>query len=148
MASSTPNVICLQVNGGERPIFEKKSSAAVTPGELLAIGASTLAAYGTAAKAVGFLKAVAVENPYAPLPTSPAIDQDYASGDTVRYIIPQPGDMCYMWLKSGEDVAYGAGLETATGGQLQEVSTGTIIAVAEEAVNAASAAARIKVRFV
>lgn len=148
MAKSTPNIICLQVNGGERPIFEKKSSAAVTPGELLAIGATTLAAYGTAAKAVGFLMAVAVENPYAPDPTAAAIAQDYASGDTVRYVIPQPGDMLYMWLKSGENVAYGAGLETATAGQLQAVTTGTIIAVAEEAVNASAAAARIKVRFV
>lgn len=148
MASSTPNIICLQVNGGERPIFESKSSAAVTPGELLAIGASTLAAYGTAAKATGFLKAVAVENPYAPDPTAKAIDQDYASGDTVRYVIPQPGDMLYCWLKSGENVAYGAVLETATGGQLQAVTSGTAICIAEEAVNAASAAARIKVRFV
>lgn len=148
MASSTPNIICLQVNGGERPIFEKKSSAAVTPGELLAIAASTLAAYGTAAKTGNFLKAVAVENPYAPDPTTKAIDQDYASGDTVRYVIPQPGDMCYLWLKSGENVAYGATLETATGGQLQAVTSGAVVAVAEEAVNAASAAARIKVRFV
>lgn len=148
MASSTPNIICLQVNGGERPIFEKKSSAAVTPGELVAVGATTLAAYGTAAKAVGFLKAVAVENPYAPDPTATAISQDYASGDTVRYVIPQLGDMLYCWLKSGESVAYGAGLETATGGQLQAVTTGTIIAVAEEVVDASGGALRIKVRFV
>ena len=77
-----------------------------------------------------------------------AIAQDYASGDTVRYVIPQPGDMLYLWLKSGENVAYGAGLETATAGQLQAVTTGTIIVVAEEAVNASGGAARIKVRFV
>jgi hypothetical protein len=138
----------LQKNGGERPIDEKKSSAAVTPGELLAIGATTLAAYGTAAKAGNFLKAVAVENPYAPDPTAAAIDQDYASGDTVRFVYPQPGDMLYCWLKSGANVAYGATLETATGGQLQATTTGGVVCVAEEAVDASAAAKRIKVRFV
>lgn len=148
MASSTPNVVVLQINGGERPIFEKKSSAAVTPGAVLTIGATTLAENGTAARAGNFLRAVAVENPYAPDPTLAALAQDYASGDTVRYVMPQPGDMLYCWLKSGQNVAYGATLETATAGELQAVSTGAVVAVAEEAVNASGGATRIKVRFV
>lgn len=147
MASSTPNIIVLQINGGERPIFEKPSSAAVTPGTLLTIGATTLAENGTAAKAGHFLRAVAVENPYAPLPTSSPLAQDYASGDTVRFVYPQPGDMMYLWLKAGQNVAYGATLETATAGELQATTTGAIVCVAEEAVNAV-AASRIRVRFV
>lgn len=148
MASSTPNIVVLQVNGDSRPIFEKKSSAAVTPGTLLAIGATTLAEQGTAAKTGNFLKAVAVENPYAPDPTVAALAQDYASGDTVRYVMPVSGDMLYCWLKSGQNVAYGATLETATAGELQATTTGAVVAVAEEAVNASGGATRIKVRFV
>lgn len=148
MASSTPNVVVIQINGDARPIFEKKSSAAVTPGALLTIGATTLAENSTAAKTGNFLKAVAVENPYAPDPTASALSQDYASGDTVRYVFPQPGDMLYCWLKSGGNVAYGATLETATNGELQATSTGAVVAVAEEAVDASGGVKRIKVRFV
>lgn len=148
MASSTPNIVVLQINGGERPIMEKKSSAAVTPGTMLTIGATTLAEQGTAAKTGNFLRAVAVENPYAPDPTVAALAQDYASGDTVRYVMPQPGDMLYCWLKSGANVAYGATLETATAGELQATTTGAVVAVAEEAVNASGGATRIRVRFV
>jgi hypothetical protein len=148
MASSTPNIIVLQVNGGDRPIFEKPSSAAVTPGTLLTIAATTVAENATAARAGNFLRAVAVENPYAPIPTASAISQDYASGDTVRFVYPEPGDMMYLWLKSGANVAYGATLETATGGELQATTTGSVVCVAEEAVNASGGALRIRVRFV
>jgi len=148
MASSTPNIVVLQVNGGERPIFEKPSSAAVTPGTLLTEGATTVAENSTAAKTGNFLKAVAIENPYAPLPTSSPLAQDYASGDTVRFVYPLPGDKLYLWLKSGANVAYGAALETATAGELQAVTTGVAVCVADEAVNASGGATRIRVRFV
>lgn len=148
MASSTPNIILLQVNGNERPIFEKAASAAVTPGTLLTEAATTIAENGTAARTGNFLKAVAIENPYAPLPTASPLTQDYATGDIVRFIYPVAGDRVYMWLKSGQNVAYGAALETATAGELQAVTTGAAICVADEAVNASGGALRIRVRFI
>lgn len=145
MASSTPNIVLLEINGTERPIYEKKSSAAVKPGEALAEAATTVAANGTAGADI--LVAVALENPFAPDPTVAALAQSYASGDTVRFVYPGRGDKLYMWLKSGENVAYGAKLELATAGQLQAITTGKFVARAEEAVNASGAAARIRVRM-
>lgn len=144
MASSTPNIVLLEINGTERPIYEKKSSAAVKPGEALAEAATTVAPNGTAG--ADLLVAVALENPFAPDPTASALSQSYASGDTVRYVYPQPGDKLYMWLKSGQNVAYGAKLELATAGQLQAITTGKFVAVADEAVNASGGVKQIRVR--
>lgn len=146
MASTTPNIILLEVNGAERPIYEKPSSAAVTPGTFLAEGATTVAENGTAK--ANILLALAVENPYAPVPTTAAIDQDYASGDTVRFVYPQRGDKALAWLKSGANVAFGAKLELATAGQLQAFTDGTVVAIAYEAKDASAAEKRIRVRFI
>lgn len=146
MASTTPNIIWLEINGTERPIYEKKSSAAVKPGEIIAETATTVAVNGTAGADILF--GLALENPMAPDPAATAVSQSYASGDTVRFIYPVRGDKGTAWLKSGENVAYGAKLELATAGQLQAITTGKFVARAEEAVNASGAAKQIRVRFV
>lgn len=118
MASLTPNTIILTLNGDHRPIFDKKSAAAIAPGELLEINSSGLLILHATAKANAY-RWVALENPFAANNALPAIDQDWASGDHVRYIRAQPGDELYMWLKAGQNASLDAPLESDGAGGLQ-----------------------------
>jgi len=147
MASSTPHTILLQVNGLERPVYEKNAGDAnVKPGHLLAISSGKVIPHATAKAAV--VKMVAVEHGFRN--TSGAtlnIDTGYANNDTVPFVYPQAGDLVYMVLEQGENVAAGALLEAADGGELQAYTDGYVIGAAEEAANATAAAVRIKVRI-
>ncbi|HHY54608.1 MAG TPA: hypothetical protein GYA08_04150 [Chloroflexi bacterium] len=147
MASSTPNVILLQVNGLERPVFEKNAgNANIKPGHLLAISNGEVIPHATAAAAV--VKMVAIEHGFRNTSgTTLNIETAYADGDAVPFVYPQAGDLVYMVLKSGENVAAGALLEAANGGEVRAYTTGYIIGAAEEAANATAAAVRIKVRI-
>lgn len=153
MASSTPNTILLQVNGGgERPVFEEVvHTAAVTPGDFVTLGASGVTPNGSAADVDAQIM-VAVETPYLDPRTSTnaAIDTDYAVAAYARVIYPQRGDLVYAWLEDEGNVARGAGLEIGTdAGALQALSTGRLVAFADEAVNntGGSGPVRIKVRI-
>lgn len=155
MASSTPKTILLQVNGAERPVYDDRpAAAATTPGELVEItSAGKITPVASAGKVVG--KLFAVEAPWADDPTNPAIDQDYAANDTVRYVYAQPGDLVYAWLAASNEAAIGSILvSTATAGQLGVATVdattlaGAVVGIAEEAVTTTAAAARIKVRVV
>ena len=147
MASSTPHVILLQVNGLERPVFEKLANgAAIKPGHLLDSDGTDVVPHAVAKAAV--VKMVAIEHGFRETAgTTVNIETAYPDNDTVLFIYPQTGDLVYMILKSGENVAAGAALEAATGGELQAFTDGFVIGHAEAAVNAAGAAARIKVRI-
>jgi len=153
MSSTTPKTILLTVNGGdvaERPIVEAQVvTAAVTPGDLITWSSGKVAPNATAADTDAQIM-VAVENPYLDprTATSPAIDTDYAVDKVARFIYPQPGDVCYMWLKNAGNVAKGAALESDGAGALQAFASGRIVAFADEAKNNTSgAAARLKVRI-
>jgi hypothetical protein len=153
MASTTPKVILLTVNGGdtaERPVNEAQVvTAAVTPGDLLTWSSGKVTPNATAADADA-QTIVAVESPYLDprTATSPAIDTDYAVDKVARFIYPVSGDVCYMWLETGANVAKGAALESNGAGALQVYTSGRIVAFANEAVNNASGSdARIKVRI-
>lgn len=147
MASSTPHTILLQVNGLERPVFEKNAgNANIKPGHLLAISNGKVIPHATAAAAV--VKMVAIEHGFRNTSgTTLNIETAYADGDAVPFVYPQAGDLVYMVLKSGENVAAGALLEAANGGEVRAYTTGYIIGAAEEAANATAAAVRIKVRI-
>lgn len=153
MASSTPNTILLKVNGsGERPVEEYVvHTAAVTPGDFVTLGASGVTPNAAAAD-VDAQKLVAIESPYLDPRTTAtaAIDTDYAVAAYARCVWVQPGDVVYAWLEDEGNVAVGAALEIGTDvGSLQAVSTGRIVAFADEAVNntGGSGPVRIKVRI-
>lgn len=147
MASSTPHTILLQVNGLERPVFEKQAGAAtVKPGHLLAISSGKVVINPTAK--VDTVRMVAIEHGFRNTSgTTLNIETAYADNDTVPFIYPQAGDLVYMVLEQGENVAAGAALEAADGGELQAFTDGAVIGIAEEACNATAAATRIKVRI-
>ncbi len=147
MASSTTHVVVVQVNGLERPVFEKlANNGNVKPGHLLEISSGKVQPGATAGAAN--VKMVAVEHGFRNTSgTTLNVETAYASGDTVPFIYPQAGDLLNMVLKSGQNVALGAKLEAATGGEVQAISSGALIGIAEEAVDASAAAKRIKVRM-
>lgn len=151
MASSTPHTIVLK---GNPKRFENLSSAAVTPGELLELDtAGKVKPHATAAGAAAPM--FAVEDPYNGVTGTAAIDVDYASGETVRWVMAQPGDELYAWLEANGSVNIGGRLESGTGGQLQAYTSGTavyhdnrIVAEALEAKAGSTVAVRIKVRTI
>lgn len=147
MASSTPNVILLQVNGLKRPFFEKNAgNANVKPGHLLAISNGKVIPHATPKAAV--VKMVAIEHGFRNTSgTTRNIETAYANNDAVPFVYPQSGDLVYMILEQGENVTAGTLLEAADDGELQAYTDGYIIGSAEEAANATSAAVRIKVRI-
>lgn len=151
MASSTPNTIVLK---GEPPRYETKSSAAVTPGDLLELTTAGLVRpHNTAAGAAAPM--FAVEDPYNGDTSNPAINVDYASGETVRWVMAQPGDELYGWLEANGSVNIGGYLQSGSGGDLEAYTSGTavfhdsrILAQALEAKSGSTAHARIKIRVV
>ena len=151
MASATPHVIMLQTNALSdlvRPAFERQAHAGtIKPGHLLEmLSTGKVKPSGTAgAKGV---RMVAVEHGFRnPTGATLNIDTAFPAGDNVTFVYPQSGDLLYMFLKQGENVAAGAQLEAAVGGELQAITTGALVGIAEEAVDATAAGKRIKVRF-
>ena len=157
MAASAPSTIVLRSNNrdnGMERVMEAPCQAAVTikPGMLLAFGTTNTVKPHSAAVGNKEGSKVAIDNWQA---TASAIDTVYNAGETVRYIHAVPGDVLYMLIKTGSNVAKGASLESAGTGALQASTTpvaGTaldgIVGYAEEAVNNASGSdARIRVRM-
>ncbi len=142
-----PNTILLK---GDPMVQEKDAGAIITPGELLAIdGSGNVIPHGTAGgNAVP--KMVAYENDL----IGNDIDDDYASGGRVRYLIPQAGDVLYMFLADTENVSEGDPLQCDGNGDLEAHVVNAsyneaIVGVAAEDLNnsAGGARARIRVRI-
>lgn len=149
MATTTPNVIMITPNRDHYPVFDLKSAAAIAPGELVEKNASgLLIPHGT--QGANAYPWFADFNPFAPVNTSPAIAQDWASGDNVRYIRAISGEEIYAWLGPGQTAAIdsplisdGAGaLDVYTPQAVDEGGSATytinpdaIVAYAMEAVN-------------
>jgi hypothetical protein len=159
MANVASSTIVLRSNNrdnGMQRVAESLCQAAATirPGQLLAVGAptSTVKPHATAGGNKEGCK-VAVDKLFV-YPTSGtglAIDALYAAAETVPYIYASPGDVLYMLIKTGSNVARGAALESAGTGALQ-AAAGTaldsLVGYAEEAVNNSSGSdARIRVRI-
>lgn len=154
MASTTPNIILLQVNGAERPIFERAAAAAVTPGDLINVTSAGLVTPIAAANTPN-ARMFALENPYAPDPTLTALAQAYATSDQVRYVHAQGGDMVYARLATSQTVAIGDVLgPSATAGCLAKLTVdattiaGAPCGIAEEAVTTTGAVGRIRMRVI
>jgi hypothetical protein len=151
MASAKPHVIMLQTNALSdlvRPAFERQANTAtIKPGHLLELlSTGKVQPNGTAG--ANNVVMVAVEHGFRnPANNAQNIDTAFPSGDFVPFVYPQPGDLLYMFLKQGQNVAAGDKLEAATGGELQALTTGALVAVVEEAADASAAVARVKVRI-
>lgn len=162
MANTASGTIVLRSNSrdnGMQRVMEAPCQAAVTirPGMLLAVGTTnTVKPHAVATGNKEGVK-VALDNLFVYPTVAPgtAIDATYAAGTTVPYIFASAGDVLYMLLKTGNNIAKGAPLESAGAGNLQTATTpiaGTsvdsLVGYAEEAVNNASGSdARIRVRI-
>ncbi len=134
MAKSTPSVVLLRSgntrNVADRPVFEAIAGGAITPGHKITLDYSTtpptaVAATGATVEPAGPLH-IAVTTPYGD--AANAIDDAYASGDVVYYIVPQRGDVLYVLAAVGvslalEDLVIDGGATTA--GCFAEVSPAT-----------------------
>lgn len=157
MAKSTPNTIVREWPQRTGPSHQEAlAAAAIGPGELVdKDGSGDLILNADSAGTVPVKKMVAIESPTADTSSAnSAIDQDYDSGDTVRYVIPAPGSRLYMYLSSGENVSEGDPLTSDGAGALEAITlTGTtgvdqaIVCYADEDVNASTGRSRIHVRF-
>lgn len=154
MASSTPNIVLLQVNGSERPIFEAPAASAITPGDLVSKNSSGNLASFSGANTLNS-RMFALENPFASDPTQTALAQQWASGDSVHFIYGAPGDVVNARLAASQTIAIGDVLgPSATAGCLAKITTvdATVVVdapvgIAEEAVTTTGSTGRIKVRI-
>lgn len=151
MARTTPNTILLTVNGAERPVFEGEADEALTPGELVRWDTDDeLELHGTASGVSQ--KMFVLENPFAPDPATPAIDQDWAIGDSARYIYAQSGDLVYAFLAASQTAVKGSPLGSDGAGSLAVITPGAgilegaIVAYADEDLTTSGARARIRAR--
>jgi len=122
---STENQIHLK---GDFRREELYAAAAISPGDLVELTSAGKAQVHSTAGGVAE-RLVAVEDAL----QGNTIDDDYAADDLVSINIELPGNSVQMFLKAGENVAIGAKLESAGDGTLQAVTTGEVVAVAEEA---------------
>lgn len=151
MAASTPKTILLEVNGTERPVFEAfAATGTIKPGHIIKRSSATQVTPIAAADQIN-TRMIAIEAPWADDFTAAAIDQAYDSGDNVKFIFAQPGDLVYMWLKDGQNASVGSFLATSgTAGELEVESSNTdarVVGIAESAAAPSGAAGRIKVRI-
>ena len=153
MASSVYHSIVVQAS--EEMVYkEALAGATITPGQLLAWSTGALIPHGTANGVKG-VPMVAVETLTPNADTTAQVSVTYPSGDTVYYVTPRAGDVLYMFLKNGENVAVGATLASDGAGALQAITVSTlslenaVVAVAAQALNnSTGAAARILAEIV
>lgn len=156
MASTTPHTIVLRSNDPDNSVQRPQEApvqAAVTvkPGMLLAWGTTTtVKPHATAGGNKEGVK-VAIDKIWAPPSAGAAIDATYAAGETCAFIFANPGDVLWMFVKTGTNIAKGAPVESAGTGALQ-AAAGTaldsLVGYTEEAVNNASGSdGRVRVRI-
>jgi hypothetical protein len=150
MASATYKNIVVEWPAYSGPRYkEALAAAAIKPGELLEFdGSGDLILSSLGSGTVPVQKMVAVESPLATPGSADAIDTDYASGDTVRYVVPLPGAVLYMEVADGETTAIGDPLIGDGAGALVVATAAAtihdqaVIGYAMEVVTASGATAR------
>lgn len=156
MASSTPHKIMLETNeeGTARPTRDDYvASVAITPGEVLAVSSAKLIPHGSA-NGIAKPMRLAEKSDFISDPTDVAIDHDYAVDEQVNYLIPQSGDLCYIFVKASEVLVAGVTYLASDGaGALQAITPdattvdGTVLAQSEESKTIGGARERAKVRI-
>ena len=131
MAASSPYKIML--DDGIHYLVDEGVIAAAnapTPGQLLDWSSGSLIIHNTAAD-VDVQAKWAVENDK----IGRDLNTAYAAAETCYFVYAHSGARVYAWLVTGANVARGAALEAAGNGALQALTTGRIIAYADQAVN-------------
>ncbi len=133
-------------------IEEMKAAAAITPGFLVEESAAGVVRKHSVASG-NAIPMFALEDEL----QGKTIDDAYTTDDQVQVWIPGRGDMVYGLLAVGQNVTVGTFLVSNGDGYLKAVAdsasfgdddSAKIIGVANEAVNASAAAARIIVRII
>lgn len=130
--------------GGDRTqIGEFAAKAAITPGHLVervnTAGVWQWQKQSTAA--VGAEAAVACDQPMLNLD----VDDAYAAADLVEVSIGHKGSAFWMWIASGQNIAFGDGLESAGDGTLRVLAAGVRLFTANETKANVTVATRIRV---
>ena len=138
MANDTRNTILIQCEGARREGIAKAAST-IIPGDLLAYDGGELKEHATADGVVG-AKNVAIESQLAaPTSTGVTIDTAYTAGDTIYFVTPKPGDILYMWLKTGNNAVKGVSALVSDGAGALKIAAAvdaTLIAGAQVGVPA------------
>lgn len=115
---------------------EAVAGGAITPGNLLIYSGANVVVNATADSALGLIL-VADKN----LSVGGATDTAYASGETVFYRRPVPGELVNLVLATSQTIDVGDELATATGGQVKAPAVaGTAVQfIAKEAVTTTAA---------
>jgi hypothetical protein len=138
---SAPGTIWL---GGPRTVInDMAAKAAITPGHLVervnTAGVWQWQKQGTAD--VAAVKAVACEQSM----FNKGVDDDYAVGDLVEVAELAGGSNAWMFIASGQNIAYGDKLGCANDGTLKAVGAGVALFVALETKATVTALTRIRV---
>lgn len=153
MASSTPHTIVLRSNNQDNAMQRVheapcQSGVTITPGMLIEWG-TTNTVKPHASGGANSQRMVAIENPWSDHGSGAAIDHAYAAGETVFFVMAQPGDELYMFLEDEGNVAKGAALESNGAGALQALA-GTavegVVGYAQEAVNNTGGSGNVRIR--
>lgn len=159
MARTSPGTIIIQAQEKHVHLeYVAASGSSIRPGDLLEIASGEVQEHSDAAGVVApFL--VAIEDPWADSDTEANIDHAYAVGETVYCIMPQRGDVLYMWVATGNtadadiDLLESAGAGNLAVAATQAAADATEIAGAqigvpvETVANSSGSDARIKVRI-
>lgn len=158
MAATSPKRIVIEQRA-DVPLMVKEAlagEAGIGPGDLLEYSSTvgTVLRHNTAQGVVA-PKMVALEKWWNDDDDDYAIDVDYANGDVLRYGVPLPGDVLYMWLASGQNASALDYLVSNGDGALQVEAAidatdiiHSLVGIAAEAVNATAAISRIRVLIV
>lgn len=111
---STPNTILLKGRLDQR-YDEQRGAGTITPGMLCVDNSSGNLIAHNVVSGKGPWK-IAIEDAL----QGKTIDDNYVSGDLVRFHHPRPGNWYYMLLKAGENVAIGDKAVSAGDGTLQK----------------------------
>lgn len=136
-----PNTIWL---GGPRTVInDMAAKAAITPGMLVervnTAGVWQWQKHGTAE--ADAQRSVATEQSMLNM----GVDEAYAAGDLVEVAQGVNGTNFWMLIASGQNIAYGDGLESAGDGTLRKLNSGVALFKALESPGAVLALTRIRV---
>lgn len=137
---SNPNCVFL---GGQRTVINTLAAkAAITPGHLVervnTAGVWRLQKHATAN---GVSRMIATEHAMA----NKGPDDDYAIADLVEASEAAPGSAWWMFIASGQNIAFGDRLESAGNGTLRILGSGVALFVAEETQANVTVQTRIRV---
>ncbi len=121
--------------------YEAEANEVISPGHQIEL-LSTGKVQKVATAGIECEKIIAVEDAY----QGNDISDDYSAGDMVQYRAQKPGNIVYCRLKDGENVAIGAKLAQAGGGEVKamvadssgQVTEEKLMYIALEAVNLSS----------